>query len=347
VAATSLPDAGDDSDTAVKAFWTAFMAKWCTGTAPNKTCAPFKYFELWNEPNASGFWNGNYRQLAKMSSDATAIIKSECTSCVVLTSNVSCGGDGSHDLPDPNLDGGHDSGICTEYMSQYLSAWQSFGNLPDAAAWHPYPSRTTVSPPPFPETNVSNGSAACTDANVPNPSCRFSILDQVREMRAVFDAHGLKGKPMYGTEGSWLSNERLPNVEQEQAWLARWYLVLASSGLVNAAFWYSQDLLTAAPLYNPDAASLKSAGHAYDALHSWLEGASIGACEVRGSVWVCPVAHGSAVSEIVWDASTAALNGATQPFGTGTHTKVTTLDGTTQTITGASVTIGMSPVWIQ
>jgi hypothetical protein len=160
-----------------------------------------------------------------------------------MTSDVSCRGDGSQTTHDPNLDGDiPDSPICDEWMAGYLAEWQKLGNLPDAGAWHPYPSRTDISPVPFPETNVSNGNSACT--GTPNSSCRYSIVDQITRMRQVFDDHGLAGKPMYATEGSWLNDKELPVVAQEQAWLARYYLVLASSGKVTSV---SQDFSTAAP----------------------------------------------------------------------------------------------------
>jgi hypothetical protein len=337
-------DGGADSDEHVKSFWTQFMnGPLCTGVAPNKTCGPIKYFELWNEPNADAFWQGNYHQLAKMSSDATYIIKHACQSCIVMTSDVSCGGDGYHGLPDPNLDGGHDSGVCDAWMAGYLTEWQKLGNLPDAGAWHPYPSHTNITPVPFPETNVSNGNSACS--GTPNSSCRYSIVDQISRMRQVFDDHGLAGKPMYATEGSWLDPTHLPVVAQQEAWLARYYLILAASGKVTTVFWYAQDTASAAPLYSIDAGALTAAGKAYGVVYGWLNGATLQPCNVTGTVWTCALTQAGKPELVVWDASDTVLDGSTHAFSvTGGYTHQDDLDGNAASITGGSVAIGMKPI---
>ncbi len=347
-APTDINADGSGTDQAVQDFWTAFMNDVCTGTAPNKTCAPIKYFEMWNEPNAAQFWNGNYAELARMSSDATAIIKSQCSECIVLASDVSCGGDGGHFVIDPNT-GTYDSGQCDLWMEGYLASWQKRGHMPDGGAWHPYPARTNVVPPPFPETNVSASDSKCTAANVPNKSCRYSIVDQIKVMRAVFDAHGLAGKPMVATEGSWASDSALPDADQQAAFLARWFLVQAAGG-VSSAFWYAQDNSINGTLWD-STHGIHLAGTAYAEVYRWLVGNSIAACTTRGTLWSCPLASRTGYrAQVLWDTSESCSGGVCGTHAesvSGSFTRWLDLAGNTGPIAHGSVLVGMKPILVQ
>ncbi|HEX8791130.1 MAG TPA: hypothetical protein VF765_09255 [Polyangiaceae bacterium] len=352
---------GTGADAHVKAFWTAFMNAMCTGTAPNKTCGPLKYFEMWNEPNADQFWSGTYAQLARMSADATAVIKSQCASCTVLTPGVACGGDGYH--------ANGDAGQCEVWMAAYLKAWQALGNLPDAGAWHPYPAHTNVSPSPFPETNVSSWdvcpgadaggdmpSCTCKAGFVPNPECQHSVVDQITVLRDVFDANGLAGKPMIATEGSWNEEPNLPDPDQQAAWLARWYLVQAGAG-IEASCWYAEDapennggwgrLLTSA---DAGAAGPNAAGVAYQQVYGWLVGGAIGACSASGTLWSCPAvdAKGDA-GVILWDTAQTCAGGhcSTRDVPVAaSFTRVSDLAGSTSPVSGM-VSVGAKPVFVR
>jgi len=334
---------GTGTDAYVKAFWTQFMATMCTGPSGSKTCDPIKYFEMWNEPNTDLFFTGTYAQLARMSADAATIIKQECPTCVVLSSDVSCGGDGYRT--------NGDAGQCDQYMAHYLDAWQKLGHMPDAGAWHAYPSHTNVTPSPMPETNVStwdtcpqnqdSASCTCKAAFVPNPECRHSIVDQISLMRGVFDAHGLAGKPMYATEGGFNKTSNLPDVQEEIAYLARWYLLQAGAGVARV-YYYAQD--DWAPLVNPDL-TLNAVGVAYNALYDWLVGGSIGPCTSTGTTWSCPVTtsnHEPALA--MWDASASS----TKP--TPVDPSFTTwrdLAGASHAITGHEAPVGGQPILLQ
>jgi hypothetical protein len=350
---------GTGTDAHVKAFWTQFMATMCTGTAPGKTCGPIKYFETWNEPNADQFWSGTYAQLARMSADATTIIKSQCSSCTVLTPGVACGGDGYH--------ANGDAGQCDLWVAAYLQAWQKIGPpLADAGAWHPYPAHTNVSPSPFPETNVSswdactagdNASCTCKAAFVPNKECRYAVVDQIKVLRAAFDAGGLAGKPMLATEGSWNEIPNLPDPDLQAAFLARWYALQAGAG-VEAAFWYAEDSPTnnggwGRLLTTPEAgaAGPNPAGTAYEQLFTWLVGGSVGACAPSGTVWSCPTTDkGGAKGLLLWDTAESCANGTcsthSQPVASS-FTTVSDLAGNTAPIAGGAVSIGAKPVLIR
>ncbi len=339
----------DGRDDAVKNFWTAFMRTMCTGTAPNKTCGPIKYFEMWNEPNGDGFWSGTYAQLARMSADAATIIKNNCASCVVLTANVSCGGDGSH--------ANGDSGQCEVWMDNYLAAWQKLGHMPDGGAWHAYPSHTNVHPSPFPETNVSSWDictgkddpkCTCKAGFVPNKECRHSIVDQVDVMRSVFARHGLAGKPIYATEGGWNYDTDLTDPDLQAAYVSRWLVTLAGSG-VAAAYWYAQDNTTWGTLVD-SSGNLNQSGRAYNRVHDWLTGGRIGTCAASGTLWSCPVLRADGTpARMMWDSGLGCSAGACPTRKVtlnDVYTRVESLDGTSAPVTGNVVSIGAKPILV-
>ena len=339
------------TDVHVKKFWDAFFDPQngvCTGTKGSMSCGAVKYFELWNEPNGDGFWGGTAAQLAKVSADSAAAIRSYCgkDDCVIVSSNVSCGGDGWH------LNG--ETGQCDAWMDLYLAAWQKLGNLPDAVAWHPYSAHTNVAPVTFPETNVStwdtcsggdSASCTCKTSFVPNKECRYSITDQIGIMRKVFDDHGLAGAPMFATEGAWGSPDVLPDADEQAAYLARWYTTLAGGGVARA-YWYHKDL-DFGRLVEPDG-TVTTAGLAYGHVYNWLVGSSIGACTASGTVWSCPVTEpGNKPALILWDTSESCASGTCTTHSetvASSYARVRELDGTSSTLTSHQVRIGAKPV---
>src|SRR4029077_5353380 len=75
----------------------------------------------------------------------------------------------------------------------------------------------------------------------PFMACFGGVVTRATQMRAVFDANGLAGLPMFDTEGSWgLLNETDPDTER--AWLARGLLLqvgLRSTLNQQLASWFA------------------------------------------------------------------------------------------------------------
>jgi hypothetical protein len=343
----------DATDKHVKAFWDAFFDPnngVCSGDVGAMKCGAIKYFELWNEPNGDGFWGGTAAQLAKVSADSAIKIRHYCgKNCVIVSSNVSCGGDGWH------LNG--ETGQCDTWMDLYLTAWQKLGHLPDAVAWHPYSARTDVTPVTMPETNVSTwdicpldagkqddqGSCTCKAAFVPNANCRFPVANQLGVMRKVWAAHELGDVPVFATEGAWGDPSVLPDADEQAAYLARWYTLLAGEGVARA-YWYHKDLDFGRLV---EGSTVNHAGVAYKQVYSWLVGSSIGACTASGTVWSCPVEEaGKKPALILWDTAETCADGCSTQAETvaSSYTRVRELDGTSATITSHRVSIGARPV---
>jgi hypothetical protein len=151
-------------------------------------------YEMWNEPNASGYWSGTPQEMAALAAAAYPIIKSIDPSAIVTTPAASSTG-----WPLP-----HDV-----WMEQYLSA--GGGKYADAVAWHGYAGR--------------NDRPALPPEDLPR---------QIHALRAVLERHRLSQLPLWDTEGGWGKDAQLPNENEQAAFLVKWYLIHFTNGIARA-----------------------------------------------------------------------------------------------------------------
>jgi len=231
-----------------------------------------RYYELWNEANVSHFWSGSFSDLVNLARAAYPIIHADPRSMLLTPST---GGDGQR-LTAP------------AWMDGYLKA----GGAPyaDGGAFHGYLARTGVTPFPWPEQDTTPGCATKPYA------CEGSIVTRVHAFRRVFDANGLKGKPMYQTEGSW-GNGNVTGDDNQIAWLARWLLLqagLRAACNLQMTVWFCWGhsnngqhwggIETAAGTPTP-------AGLAYIEIYKWLVGASMDepCSSASDNTWTCAI----------------------------------------------------------
>ena len=151
-------------------------------------------YEMWNEPNASGYWSGNPKQMAELAGRAYAIIKSIDPSAIVTTPAASSTG----------WPMAHDA-----WMDQYLAA--GGGKYADVIAWHGYSGR--------------NDRPALPPEELP---------EQIRALRAVLEKYHLGQMPIWNTEGGWGKNDQLPDENAQASFLMRWYLLQFTNGVARA-----------------------------------------------------------------------------------------------------------------
>jgi len=288
-----------------------------------------KFYELWNEPNARNFWSGSYADMVTLARSAYTIIKAIDPAAQVLT-------------PAPTGPVGSVNGVvsASDWMAGYLQAGGA--SYADIGAWHGYMGRTGATPFPEPEQDAST---AC-----PTPQCYGSILTKVHTMRAVFDANGMAGKPMFDTEGSWGVTTNVPDPQAQSAWLARWYLLQASSYAsdnLQRVYWYAWGQGGASNGWGTidDAAEAPTdAGLAYNQVYTWLVGATMtGPCTADpNGLWTCPLSRsGGYQAVVVW--STAGPADYTAPPGSRQYRD---LAGHTVAISG-TITVGPAPLLIE
>jgi len=151
-------------------------------------------YELWNEPNASGYWTGTPQQMVDMASRAYRIIKSVDPNALVVSPSASSTG-----WPSP----------ADVWLDQYLSA--GGGKYADVIAWHGYSGRNDR--PSLPPED---------------------LVKQINVVKAVMAKHHLSNLPLWSTEGGWGKNSQLPSDEQQADFIAKWYLIQFTNGVSRA-----------------------------------------------------------------------------------------------------------------
>jgi hypothetical protein len=151
-------------------------------------------YELWNEPNADGYWTGSPDDMVRLASIAYPIIKAADPAATVVTPSPSSTG-----WPTPY----------DEWLDAYLAA--GGGKYADVIAWHGYLGRTNV-PAEAPE----------------------KLVEQIGKVRSIMAKHGLGSMPLWNTEGGWGKDSQLPDQASQAAFLVRWYLIQFTHGVSRA-----------------------------------------------------------------------------------------------------------------
>ena len=213
-----------------------------------------KLYELWNEPTTQMEWSGSYAEMIKLASSAYLIIKSIDPGALVLTPAPSARGYQPRKVTSP---------IQPEWMKDYLKAGGD--SFADAGSWHAYP---------WPDACRQMMDCAGTP-----------LLRQIDTMHSVFDHSALKDKPIYVTEGGWRTDSDLRDPDEQAAYISRWYILLASSG-ISRAYWHAWDDDRWGTLWDP-AGGVHKAGIAYEQVQNWLTGAIMERCNNSADIWRC------------------------------------------------------------
>lgn len=221
-------------------------------------------YELWNEPNAKGYWTGSAAAMAQLASVAYPIIKANDPKATVVSPSPSSTG-----WPTPY----------DEWLDAYLGA--GGGKFVDVIAWHGYLGRTNV-PAEAPE----------------------NLVEQIRKVRSIMTKHGLGSMPLWNTEGGWGKDSQLPNEQAQAAFLVRWYLIQFTHGVSRAFWyqWDNPEWGTlwreqggpseAATAYNEVAAWLKGVTASTPCQKNGGDDA-----------WSCDLKAGETVSRVTWNPS--------------------------------------------
>ena len=259
-------------------------------------------YELWNEPNATGYWSGTPAQMVDMASSAYRIIKSIDPHALVVTpSSASPGSPLSHDV----------------WLDQYLTA--GGGKYADVIAWHGYSGRNDR--PALPPEDLAQ---------------------QIAVIHAVLAKHNLSKLPLWNTEGGWGRDTQLPDLDQQAAFLARWYLIQFTNG-VSRAYWYQWDNAIWGTLWREES-GVSPAGNSLQQVYDWLHDTTASSpCQPQNSsIWSCDLMKGNAHYRVMWSTAGPTSYSDLQGF-----TSSTDLDGTRHAISAKSVTIGSRPTFFR
>jgi polysaccharide biosynthesis protein PslG len=239
------------------------------------------YYELWNEGNLAQSWGGTTAQLVSLGQSAYQTIKQIDPSAKVLAPSPSIASDFS------------------TFVQSYLQGGGA--GYADGIAWHAYRCQDGK-----PSASVCAAGTSCDNNAL---DCAGAPLEaQVQAIRAAAQAAGASDKPIFDTEGGWGQNQYLPNVNDQIAYISRWYIILASEGVTCAA-WYQwggdpSDATQWGTLFDSNTDSATEAASAYQVTYNWLNGATMNsACSADASnVWTCPLTFSNQEAGlIVWN----------------------------------------------
>lgn len=334
-------------DNYFKTFVTALMQHLCNVTSkPNNPivggCSNMRYIEMWNEFNSDGYWTGTDAQLASMSNDASVIIHEYCGDCYVVAGSTSAGGDGWHANGQP--------GNYLTALEDYLQKWGAISgaSLPNAVSFHAYPSRTNVTPAPFPTTIVSHSSSLCS-TTTPSVYCRAAIKDQVN---LVNSTSVLKNSaisswagnlPVLITEGGYGLDSNVcdgsdctatdANVKfLRAAYAAEWEMLLAPQGPAHV-LWYAYNEPNWGTMWDSSSGTNETYT-AFVQMSAWLQSMTLTSQPIEsavtgGNVWIVQGTINGAKAELIFfDGWLTSYN-----YATAYHT-VQTLDGYTSPTNG-------------
>jgi hypothetical protein len=161
-----------------------------------------QFWEVWNEANLNGFWEGDIQTLVLMARDARRIIREINPKAVVLSPSTT-----HSDFVATSCDSDPPCG--SNWIKRFLALG---GNKAiDGVAFHGYVGS-------YPE----------------------NVIGAIDLERKAMDSEGVGKLPLWDTEGSWGNDSDLPDPDFQAGFLARRYL-LERSNNVARFYWYAWD----------------------------------------------------------------------------------------------------------
>ena len=322
--------------TGTDAAWIAWVSAVAT-----RYRGEIKFYEIWNEWNASLFWLGTPAQLVRFEQDARCVIEGppaglNCNPNSAFPSGTALDPSAKIVSPSPVGSASTLNAVETNLQTYFGTTVNGYagGQFADIIGFHGY---------------VSSGmSGFC-----PIPENVITVIDDMNS--AITGASGEPGKPWFDTEDGWskASDEGFLDQDREAAFLARYDMIQASMGVARG-YWYRWDSTAnyEGALWTQSTGPIEAVS-AWQEVSKWMVGATLSsACKVSGTVWQCGFTRSGGYQAIaVWDASQDCLNGSctttsnfTVPSG---YNESRDLTDTVTTISGGTTPIGAKPVLLE
>ncbi len=258
--AASPPADVGSGDATFKAFVTAVVQHSLASTT-----GKIKYYELWNEPDLMGTWQGTASQLVTMGRDAYTIIHALDPNALVIG-------------PSPSTS--------NQYGVHFLPAYYAAGGAPyqDIVGCHAY--------------MFTNGVFSQQADELPG-----GIRVSISSLKTLMASYGISSKPIVYTEGCPGNTNSGMSDLLKVAYIGQEYVLMWAAG-VAAYFWYQWDNTAWGTMWTTTG-GINAVGIAYTQLYDWMVGSTHAASpcsQASDSTWTCELtlANGSAAL-IMWN----------------------------------------------
>ena len=285
-------------------------------------CGKIKYFEPWNEPNSTQFWDGTNEQLLTIAQHVSQIAK-DPANCGCTNGKCSPNGGANPNKvlmpPISNL-----TAQSMDWLESYLDTSGSSYSYADIASFHGY---------------VYSGFPP------------EEIASTMQPLRQTLAAHGLGNEELWNTETSFELDSNLTQ-QQQVSWLMR-YLMVQVALNVPRTVWYSYDNCTWGTLWSSPLCTnnqsptgqMTSPGVAYGTMQKWLLGNTFNNCQqFNNGLWICSLTQPSGASSWVLWSSTGADITVPVPNSLGMKTYRDWQNNITSL--SAQITVGQLPVFL-
>lgn len=272
-----------------------------------------KYWEMWNEPTVSGYWQGTNQQMLRLAQDAYTIIKSIDPNALVTTPSPSTGITG-----------------VAGWMGPYLAL--GGGQYADIISFHGYSWNNSSFPQPEDIVPLINNLESVLVANGQNK----------KPLWCTEADWGITTGNHYTDQDLHAAYLARHYLLQESEGVARYYWFAWDNGFnlgLPDGLWVPTTGITVA-------------GVAYQQMESWLIGATpSGQCSANGTIWTCNYTRsGGYQAEAIWDTSQSCVNGvcstSSQPAASQ-YIHYRDLAGNTTPISGGAVPVGAKPILLE
>lgn len=172
-----------------------------------------------------------------------------------------------------------------------------------------------------------------------------AVVPLILQVRGVMAQNGVGEKPLWNTEEGWLGDNFFPQ-DKASAYVARAYVLNWAAG-VKRLYWFAWESHRGSniELVAPDNTQLTPAGTAYVTIQSWLTGGTMShVWTSENHDWIFEIYRSGTRSYIVWNEQGDRDFRVSKDWHAS---RITRLDGSTGSIQGDSIKIGIQPSLVQ
>lgn len=334
--------------------WITAIASHVDNSTYLQTHAHVRYWEIWNEPDSTGFWMGTFAQLARLTEDARCIILGSQGGQNVIHQNgngtaTPCTATAIDATAQIVMSSGHANTPSVLTFAQNQLYCNNTSGSPSYQLPCPIPANATAAAVDVINYHMKPGNSAGNYCPAPTPCTPETAMAMYMASVRDYLQPAELAKPFWDGEMSYATTgftNAYTDSDMQASFMPRMYLTMWSLGVSGSAF-YTWDYLK-----NDTSAEVLTA---YQQTYNWLAGSVLTSpCTASGTVYQCTISSTASsaagvVYGIIWDTSQSCSAGvcttANQTVAAQwKYYQDMTTASTPAAISGNSVPVGIKPV---